>query len=117
VVNQRLGALLRVLHESGNPELQAEYRAVESRRRDQEAPLAMMLADSGRLARGLSEQEALDVLWTMTGSHHYLQLVDGQGWSADRYEKWLGDALAALLLQPQTSPRSARSRSESFSRE
>ena len=102
VVSQRLGELLRFLQESGDPELQAEHREVESRRRDQQQHLAAMLADSGRLKPGLSEQEALDVLWTMTGSHLYQQLVDRQGWSAARYEQWLGDALVELLLSPRT---------------
>jgi hypothetical protein len=56
------------------------------------------LADSGRLKEGLSVQEAHDVLWTMTGSHLYRQLVGLQGWSADRYDEWLGDTLVGLLL-------------------
>ncbi|WP_051783990.1 TetR/AcrR family transcriptional regulator [Lentzea aerocolonigenes] len=88
VVSERLGQLLRFLQESGDPELLAEYREVESRRRKQQRPL---------FAEVLSGQEELDVLWAMTGSHLYLQLVDGRGWSADRYEQWLGDSLVALL--------------------
>ncbi|GLZ30027.1 TetR family transcriptional regulator [Lentzea sp. NBRC 105346] len=98
VVNERLGELLRFLQESGDPELQAEHRDVESRRRDQQQHFAELLAGSGRLTPGLSEQEALDVLWTMTGSHLYQELVVRQGWSAQRYEEWLGDALIGLLL-------------------
>ncbi|GAB2829303.1 TetR/AcrR family transcriptional regulator [Lentzea nigeriaca] len=89
VVSERLGQLLRFLQESGDPDLLAEYREVESRRREQQQPF---------FAEVLSGQEELDVLWAMTGSHLYLQLVDGQGWSADRYERWLGDSLVALLL-------------------
>lgn len=88
VVSERLGELLRFLQESGDPELLAEYREVESRRREQQQQV---------FAEMLPGQEALDVLWAMTGSHLYLQLVQGQGWSADRYEQWLGDSLVALL--------------------
>ena len=88
VVSERLGELLRFLQESGDPELLAEYREVESRRRAQQQQF---------FAEMLPGQEALDVLWAMTGSHLYLQLVHGQGWSADRYEQWLGDSLVALL--------------------
>lgn len=102
VVSERLGGLLRFLQESGDPELQSEHHAVEARRRDQEQHLATMLAHSGRLKPSLSEQEALDVLWTMTGSHLYQQLVHQQGWSAARYEEWLTDALTELLLSPKT---------------
>jgi AcrR family transcriptional regulator len=99
LVSERLGELLRFLQESEDPELQEEHRNVESRRRDQEQHLVQLLADSGRLTPGLSEQEALDVLWTMTGSHLYQQLVARQGWPADRYEDWLGDTLVQLLLR------------------
>lgn len=100
VVSERLGELLRVLRESGDPLLQADDEDVETRRRHQEEQLARMLARSGRLRPGLSEDEALDVLWTMTGTQFYQQLVDRQGWAAERYEEWLGDALVRLLLTP-----------------
>ncbi len=101
VVSERVGGLLQFLQASGDPELQVESRQVEARRRDQQEHLATLLTESGRLRQGLSSQEALDVLWSMTGSHLYQQLVGQQGWTADRYEQWLGDALIALLLSPQ----------------
>ena len=102
VVSERLGGLLQFLEASGDPELQAENRQVEARRRHQQQRFAKRLTQSGRLRQGMSEREALDVLWTMTGSHLYQQLVDQQGWGADRYEEWLGDALVALLLSART---------------
>ena len=100
VVSERLGALLCVLRESGDPGLRADATEVETRRRNQEQQLAGMLARSGGLRAGLTEQEALDVLWTMTGTQVYQQLVDQQGWAAERYEEWLSDALVRLLLTP-----------------
>lgn len=100
VVSERLGRLLSSLQESGNPELQGLCHAVESRRREQEKQLVNILSDSGRLNPGLSEGEALDVLWAMTGSQLHRQLVDQQGWSARRFEEWLGDTLVRLLLAP-----------------
>lgn len=101
VVSERLSELLRFLQESGDPALQAEHGEVETRRRSQQQHLTAILLETGRLTQGLSEQEALDVLWTMTGSHLYQQLVGQQGWSAERYEQWLGDALVTLLLRPR----------------
>lgn len=99
VVSARLGSLLTFLRESGDPALQAEYQNVEASRREQERQFAARLAQSGSLNEGLTEKEALDVLWTLSGSHLYQQLVDQQGWTADRYEEWLGDAMVALLLR------------------
>jgi hypothetical protein len=29
-------------------------------------------------------------------------LVDGRGWSLDRWERWLADTLAAVLLDPRS---------------
>ncbi len=107
VVSERLGGLLQFLQTSGDPDLQAESRQVEARRREQQQHVATLLTESGRLRQGLSEQEALDVLWLMTGSHHYQQLVGQQGWTADRYEQWLGDALIALLISPQPGRRAS----------
>lgn len=100
VVSERLGTLLRVLQESGEPELLAEPRAVDERRRSQEHQLAHGLASSGRLRDDLSESEALDVLWAMTGTSSYQQLVVQRGWTADRYEAWLADSLVRMLLEP-----------------
>jgi AcrR family transcriptional regulator len=102
VVSERLGGLLQSLEASGDPELQAENRQVEARRREQQQPFAKLLTESGRLRQGLSENEALDVLWTMTDSRLYQQLVAQRGWSADRYEEWLVEALVALLLDDGT---------------
>ncbi len=107
VVSERLGGLLQFLQTSGDPDLQAESRQVEARRREQQQHVATLLTESGRLRQGLSEQEALDVLWSMTGSHLYQQLVGQQGWTDDRYEQWLGDALMALLLSPRPGRRAS----------
>ena len=98
LVSARLGGLLTFLRESGDPALLAEYQNVEARRHEQERQFVARLAHSGSLNERLTENEALDVLWTLSGSHLYQQLVDQQGWTADRYEEWLGDAMVTLLL-------------------
>lgn len=60
--------------------------------------LARALADRGVLRPGLSVAEAADVLWLFNDPAVYHRLVLEQGWDADRYERWLGDALVRLLL-------------------
>jgi len=100
IVSERLGALLRFAQESGDSELQSEYRKVQDRRLEQEAELATMLHGSGRLVQGLSRDQALEILWAMTGSHLHQQLVVERGWSGPHYERWLGDALISMLLTP-----------------
>lgn len=98
LVGDRLGGMLRFLQESGSPELLAEYHKVQSRRREQESEGASRLYESGRLRAGVTRDQVLDVLWVLTDSHLYEQLVAQRGWPADTYESWLGDLLIAGLL-------------------
>jgi hypothetical protein len=42
---------------------------------------------------------ARDVLWTLCSHATYDQLVTRRGWSPDRYEAWLADALRRTLLR------------------
>jgi hypothetical protein len=100
LIGERLGDLLRFMRESGDPELLAEYAQVEDRRFEQERFLGTLLKESGRLKAGLSPNEAVDVIWAMSGTHLYDQLVARRRWSVARYEQWLGDVLRSLLLEP-----------------
>ena len=59
-----------------------------------------MLQKSGRLRAGLTANEAIDLIWSLSGPESYIELVLERGWTADRYEAWLGEALCTLLLTP-----------------
>jgi hypothetical protein len=41
------------------------------------------------------------VLWAMTGADLYNKLVFERGWTADRYEEWLADAMMRAVLETQ----------------
>ena len=41
----------------------------------------------------------VDILWTLTSYDIHRRLVVERKWSADRYEKWLGDTLVRTLLK------------------
>jgi len=49
-------------------------------------------------ARGLDATQAADVLYMLTGSETFRQLVMERGWSPDRFEEWLADSIRRLLL-------------------
>lgn len=98
LVSDRLAGLLRFLQESGDPELLAGYHNVQARRRQQESALASKLTASGRLRAGLDHDRTLDILWVLSGTHLYEQLVVQQGWTPDAYESWLADVLIAQIL-------------------
>ena len=84
---------------STNEDLLALWREGEQRRLRAQAPLTDTWARAGALRKGLSAEEALDMLWAMTGADHYRLFVVERNWSADRYEAWLGETLRRLLLR------------------
>jgi AcrR family transcriptional regulator len=98
LVSEHLAELLRFLQESGDPALLAEYRKVQTRRREQESDLASRLRTSGRLRAGLDHDRMWDILWVFSGTHLYEQLVIQQGWTPDAYESWLADVLITQIL-------------------
>lgn len=53
----------------------------------------------GRLRKEVTVDEAADILWAYSSGDPYRLLVDGAGWSHDRYVIWLKDTLVAALLE------------------
>lgn len=90
------------------PELGAMDREREEDRYDAQAGMIEFLVDAGALRPGLERGAAHDVLWALTGRENYRLLVLERGWSADRYEQWLAEVLAALLIAPEVVSRSRK---------
>lgn len=99
--------LFRFMRESGDPQLMAHYREVAASRRQRFAQLGPQLERSGRLRPGLSGEDAIDVVWLMSSPETYEQLVLDRGWTPERFETWLGDALIELILVPDSAARRA----------
>jgi AcrR family transcriptional regulator len=95
--------LIRFTRESGNPDLFAHHQQVERGRYENLRPLGAVLERSGRLRPSLSADEAVDVAWTMLGPDYYVQLVFERGWTPDRYQEWVAQALIDLFLIPAGS--------------
>lgn len=90
------------------PELQALERQGEHARYEAQAPMIAYLAEQGRLRPGLDVTAAREILWAFTSRDFYRMLVVERGWSADRYEQWLGEVLVSTLLAPSpASPTSS----------
>ena len=92
--------LERFLRESGDAELLRRYREVRRRRYERLSALRELLEKSPRLRPELTAAEAIDLIWSVSGPENYVELDFERGWSPDRYESWLADALRALVLQP-----------------
>lgn len=60
--------------------------------------LVEALASHGPLRDGLDVETATATVWMLVGPATRRQLVDGVGWSQDRYAAWLHDVLDTYLL-------------------
>ncbi|MFI7615863.1 TetR/AcrR family transcriptional regulator [Nonomuraea terrae] len=79
----------------------AEGLAIATHRyRDGTAVAARRLAELGALRDGVDADEALDILWFYFGYAGFFTLVDDNGWSHARAERWLLDAACRALLRP-----------------
>jgi AcrR family transcriptional regulator len=85
------------------PELAAIEQEKENGRYEGQAHTISFLVQSRHMLPQLTEKEARDVLWTLTGRDIYRMLVVERGWSSDRYEKWLSNAIVAALVTVKRS--------------
>jgi AcrR family transcriptional regulator len=69
-----------------------------------EALAGVIAGIADRLADGLDVATAGAILRGLSASELYRELVEGSGWSADRYEEWLADLLARELLRSEPAP-------------
>jgi AcrR family transcriptional regulator len=84
-----------------SPELRAMSIEGERTRYEHQAGNAEFLVRSKALRAGVTQQIARDVIWSFTGPDFFRMLVGERGWSADAYEKWIGDMMARALLDPK----------------
>jgi AcrR family transcriptional regulator len=99
-IHRRSGPLLRALAAAAgtDPQLRTLWDSIEAGRREGQGRFVERLAGRGALRPDVSVEDGGDGLWTLTSLAVHDMLVGTRGWSSDRYERWLADALAALLL-------------------
>jgi AcrR family transcriptional regulator len=73
--------------------IQAEYHANQRAVVESLGPRA--------LRRELSVIRAADIIWTLNHPNTWIQLRVLRGWSAARYERWVGDTSCEQLLGPR----------------
>lgn len=62
------------------------------------ATVAQRLSAQKALREDLDVAQAAEIIWTMTSPEVFSLLTVDRGWPRERYARWLGDALARLLL-------------------
>jgi len=75
----------------------------DQRRRLTHRAFIDMLARNGPLRAGLSVEDAVDTYSALSNPGTYAFLTRRRGWSADRFEIWIGDCFERLLL-PDPGP-------------
>ncbi|MEO6471246.1 MAG: helix-turn-helix domain-containing protein [Aeromicrobium sp.] len=107
----RLAAVSRVILERAAPAHRALRSAAEAdqelahllledqaRRYQGQTAFVRMIATRGPLRGGISVEEAADVYWSVASPEMYALLTVGRGWTPEKFQNWLGDALIRLLL-------------------
>lgn len=97
-----LVAILLARAAGGDPDLRAFADTIERERSNGTRATAEHVAGRFGLRPGLDAASAADVLWTLTAPDVADRLVRRRGWGWDRFEAWLGEAMADALLGPRT---------------
>lgn len=97
----RVAPLMRVMEQSV-----ATGQGLEELRqrifRDMRAVAPVWIKHLGSaLNPGLTIDEAADVMFTLQSPYVYSTLTVDLGWTPDRYEQWLADAVPRLLLRSE----------------
>lgn len=95
---ERVGPLLVVLSgaAAGEPALTALYQRAHGSRLQNLTTLAAQIARNGGLR--IDEAAAAETIWALVSPELHTLLTGVRGWSRERYEAWLTDALTTLLL-------------------
>ncbi len=88
---------------ASDPELARTLEQISAARLDRMTINAGGLFEAGHLRPEITPAEAADILWTYSSPELYELLVIRRGWPAERYGRFVGQALIAALLPAQDS--------------
>jgi AcrR family transcriptional regulator len=83
-----------------DPDLDTLLAEDDKRRKATQRAAVEMLASRGPLRDGLSIGEATDTMSALANPETYAYLTRRRGWTAARFERWLAENLALVLLPP-----------------
>jgi AcrR family transcriptional regulator len=85
------------------PELAKLEQQRENLRYERQEMMIISLREAASLRPGLDHRTARDILWMLTGRDVYRMLVRERGWSGQKYQHWVADALVQSLLTQGTA--------------
>jgi len=87
------------------PELAKLEQQREDLRYERQERMVLSIGEARRLRPELDHRTARDIFWMLTGRDVYRMLVRERGWSSQKYQDWLADALVRSLLRRRRSSR------------
>jgi len=108
-IDRRLSAAWRAFEgaATSDPEAAKLYGVMVEQRRNAMREPAQLFADAGALRPDLDIEVAADLMWFYNDPSLYDKLVRQRGWSVDRFQAWLTEALQVQLLGKAPSVRTA----------
>ena len=88
---------------ASDSEMALTLEQISAARLDRMTINARALLQAGHLQPGITPAEAADILWTYSSPELYELLVIRREWSAERYGRFVAQALIAALLPAQDS--------------
>jgi TetR/AcrR family transcriptional regulator, regulator of cefoperazone and chloramphenicol sensitivity len=100
MIMQEENSLLNVLREAGTGrrELEAARRQAHLQQKQALTGGLRLLDETGSLRAGITLEDAVATLCDLASPESYSLLVDEFGWSAARWERWLSESSARLLI-------------------
>jgi hypothetical protein len=99
-IKRRMGALTEVVRRAAqaDPEIGALWQLFQDQFIADHLLVAECLAAKGVLRKGLDAAEAAEIMGILDHPSVYYLAVVERGWSEERFERWLVDALTQQLL-------------------
>lgn len=85
------------------PELAKLEQQREDLRYERQERMILSIGEARRLRPELDHRTARDIFWMLTGRDVYRMLVRERGWSSQKYQDWLANALVRSLLRTRSS--------------
>ncbi|MDQ3767408.1 MAG: TetR/AcrR family transcriptional regulator [Actinomycetota bacterium] len=100
VVKTRSGTLMEVIRNAGSadPEIAGLWNDIQTKLLDVQRSIIEQLEGKDALVGGLDVVTATDILWTLNHPSVWHLLVGERGWTAEGYERWLGETFCLQLL-------------------
>jgi AcrR family transcriptional regulator len=105
-INSRTAPIYRILVSAAgsDPDAATILDELTRQRQQGQGRVATALARAKALRPGLRAHDAGDIIHALASPELHHLLVTDRGWSPNRYERWLAEALVSQLLSQVTAP-------------